>query len=149
MNSFQVQEVLKRLKTFKVPVHPRIRLFYQLLKRGMSEYAHRTADSLYVPNVYNKESDNMRQNLSIRKYNKKNMFFFSKRKLCLYLINTELPEICCKSVPVPLVCFLSVTQQRKNFNITIDQLDLLFVRKFDIIILLVQTNGEKLKCILK
>ncbi|XP_045781261.1 uncharacterized protein LOC123878189 [Maniola jurtina] len=47
-----VEEVLQRLKTFKVAVHPRIRLFYQLLKRGMSDYTHRTADSLYNPSTY-------------------------------------------------------------------------------------------------
>ncbi|CAH0718643.1 unnamed protein product, partial [Brenthis ino] len=54
--SNHVQEVLKRLKTFKVSVHPRIRFFYQLLKKGMSDYSHRIADSLYIPNVYQKEN---------------------------------------------------------------------------------------------
>lgn len=49
----QVSVILNRLKTFKIPVHPRIRIFYELLKVGMSNYAHRTADSLYVPNKYN------------------------------------------------------------------------------------------------
>ncbi|XP_050358248.1 uncharacterized protein LOC126778602 isoform X2 [Nymphalis io] len=54
-----VAEILNRLKTFKVAVHPRIRLFYQLLKRGMSDYAHRTSDSLYNPSVYKQPSDNV------------------------------------------------------------------------------------------
>ncbi|KAG6464889.1 hypothetical protein O3G_MSEX014794 [Manduca sexta] len=33
-----VKEILNRLKTFKVPVHPRIRLFYELLKQGMTKW---------------------------------------------------------------------------------------------------------------
>ncbi|KAJ0170409.1 hypothetical protein K1T71_013780 [Dendrolimus kikuchii] len=49
-----VQEVIDRLNTFKVPVHPRIRLFYELLKKAMTNYSHRTADSLYIPDKYNK-----------------------------------------------------------------------------------------------
>nr|XP_034837775.1 uncharacterized protein LOC117994004 [Maniola hyperantus] len=47
-----VEAVLQRLKTFKSSVHPRIRLFYQLLKHGMLQYAHRTAASLYNPSTY-------------------------------------------------------------------------------------------------
>ncbi|CAG4988080.1 unnamed protein product [Colias eurytheme] len=47
-----VKEIVNKLKTFKVAVHPRIRLFYQLLKRGMQDYAQKNSDSLYNPNAY-------------------------------------------------------------------------------------------------
>ncbi|KAG6464890.1 hypothetical protein O3G_MSEX014794 [Manduca sexta] len=53
-----VKEILNRLKTFKVPVHPRIRLFYELLKQGMTKYAHKTSDSLYKPDKFNLRNDN-------------------------------------------------------------------------------------------
>ncbi|CAF4958445.1 unnamed protein product [Pieris macdunnoughi] len=52
-----VGEIVKKLKTFKVAVHPRIRLFYQLLKRGMSDFAQRNSDSLYNPRVYQIEDN--------------------------------------------------------------------------------------------
>ncbi|CAK1595220.1 unnamed protein product [Parnassius mnemosyne] len=54
----QLEEVLKRLKTFKVPVHPRIRLLYTLLKKGMAQYSYKTADSFFVPYVYTAKGDN-------------------------------------------------------------------------------------------
>ncbi|CAH2061676.1 unnamed protein product, partial [Iphiclides podalirius] len=47
-----VEEVLRKLRTFKVAVHPRVRLLYRLLKRGMARHAYRVSDSLYVPYVY-------------------------------------------------------------------------------------------------
>ncbi|XP_052743047.1 uncharacterized protein LOC112056012 isoform X2 [Bicyclus anynana] len=50
-----VQEVLSRLRTFKVAVHPRIRLFYRLLRRAVARYDRRTAASLYNPNTYRRQ----------------------------------------------------------------------------------------------
>ncbi|KAI8433706.1 hypothetical protein MSG28_015701 [Choristoneura fumiferana] len=51
--SESVSEILARLKTFKIPIHPRVRLFYRLLRRGMERHSQRVADSLYVPDKYN------------------------------------------------------------------------------------------------
>ncbi|XP_014359647.2 uncharacterized protein LOC106711760 [Papilio machaon] len=47
-----VGEVVRRLQTFKVAVHPRIRLLYALLRRAVARHAQRHAASLYVPQVY-------------------------------------------------------------------------------------------------
>ncbi|CAG9573061.1 unnamed protein product [Danaus chrysippus] len=52
------QEIITKLRQFKVPVHPRIRLFFQLLKKAMLDHAQRNADTLYNPNVYNELKDN-------------------------------------------------------------------------------------------
>ncbi|CAH2207916.1 jg19755, partial [Pararge aegeria aegeria] len=54
-----VQQVLGRLKAFKVAVHPRMRLVYQLLKRAMLEHARLSSDSLYNPSIYKREQDNL------------------------------------------------------------------------------------------
>lgn len=48
--------ILERLKTFKIPHHPRVRLFYELLKKGISSYTYGTSDSLYKPDKYNEIS---------------------------------------------------------------------------------------------
>ncbi|XP_068624360.1 uncharacterized protein [Battus philenor] len=47
-----VAEVLRKLRTFRVAVHPRVRLLYGLLRRGLSRHAQRSSDSLYAPHAY-------------------------------------------------------------------------------------------------
>ncbi|OWR43180.1 hypothetical protein KGM_208360 [Danaus plexippus plexippus] len=56
--SKNAQEIVAKLRQFKVPVHPRIRLFFQLLKKAMLDHAQRNTDTLYNPNVYNELKDN-------------------------------------------------------------------------------------------
>ncbi|VVD03804.1 unnamed protein product [Leptidea sinapis] len=43
-------------------VHPRIRLFYQLLKRGMMDYRQKHSDSLYNPEAYQVKDHNLETN---------------------------------------------------------------------------------------
>ncbi|XP_041986116.1 uncharacterized protein LOC121738224 [Aricia agestis] len=52
-------DVLKKLNTFAIKVHPRIRLFYKFLMKKMLKYAHENSESLYNPYVYKENNKNI------------------------------------------------------------------------------------------